>query len=211
MKSTGMCSCIVVGGVSLSLLLGGCISLPTSSTPRFYMLHAPAADQSAGKTAIASGVVIGVGPVKVPAYLDRPQMVTQDSEKMLYYAQFDRWGESLDIGIERLIGEGLTAMLPGAKVALYPWNSSLPVKYQVAVEIVSLESELDTDMALVAQWLVIDSKDAKTLLMKRWEFRQPIIPHTYAGLAATLGTACASLSGEIAASLTALETQPGTK
>ena len=148
---------------------------------------------------------IGVGPVKIPEYQDRPQMVTQGKEKMLKFAQFDRWGESLDLGVARLIREDLTVMLPGVKFVLYPWNSTIAVKYQVVVEIVQLDSELDKDLFLVAQWLVIDAENSKTLIIKRSEFRLPIIPQNYSGLAKTLSTACASLSSEIAEALATLE------
>ena len=197
--------------VFLAMVLGGCISIPKSPTPRFYMLQAANERQVSNKTNITTDVIIGVGPVKIPEYLSRPQIVTRDREGMLTFAQFDRWGESLDLGMARVIEEDLTAMLPGAKMAAYPWNISIPIQYQVVVEIVQLDSELDKDLFVVAQWLVIDVLEAKTLIMKRSEFRQPIMPQNYAGLAGTLNTICASLSGDIAEALAALETAPKTK
>ena len=96
-------------------------------------------------------------------------------------------------------------MLPGAKFTLYPWNSSIPVKYQVVVEIVQLDSELDKDLFLAAQWLVIDAENSKTMIIKRSEFLQPIIPRDYSGLAKALSIVCASISGEIAEALAMLE------
>jgi len=195
-----------MGVACLALVLSSCMSVPNSPTPRFYMLQAVDGNQVSKKTNIASDVVIGVGPVKIPKYQDRPQIVTQDKEKMLKFAQFDRWGEPLDLGMTRLIGENLAVMLPEAKFTLYPWNSSVPVKYQVVVEIVQLDSNLDKDMFLVAQWLVIDVQNAKTLIIKRSEFRQSVIPQNYSGLAKTLSMACASLSSEIAEAIATLET-----
>ena len=148
MKEALINSSKVMGGACLALFLSGCISMSNSPTPRFYMLQAVKADQAVKKINIASDVLVGVGPVKIPEYQDRPQIVTQSKGKMLNFAQFDRWGESLDRGVERLIGEDLTIMLPGAKFILYPWNPSIPVKYQVIVEIVQLDSELDKDLFL---------------------------------------------------------------
>ncbi|MGD0551308.1 MAG: PqiC family protein [Sedimentisphaerales bacterium] len=206
MKQIVIRSCAVMGVACLALVLSSCMSVPNSPTPRFYMLQAVDGNQVSKKTNIASDVVIGVGPVKIPKYQDRPQIVTQDKEKMLKFAQFDRWGEPLDLGMTRLIGENLAVMLPEAKFTLYPWNSSVPVKYQVVVEIVQLDSNLDKDMFLVAQWLVIDVQNAKTLIIKRSEFRQSVIPQNYSGLAKTLSMACASLSSEIAEAIATLET-----
>ena len=121
MKQSEINSCMVMSGVCLALALSGCISVPNSPTPRFYVLQAVYENQVSKKINITSDVLIGVGPVKIPEYQDRPQMVTQGKEKMLKFAQFDRWGESLDLGVARLIGEDLTVMLPGAKCTLYPW------------------------------------------------------------------------------------------
>jgi len=216
---------MVMSGVCVALVLSGCISAANSPTPRFYGLQAVeegkvqpvrgcdfnspgSASGGAGKKInIASGTLIGVGPVKIPEYQNRPQIVTRDKEGMLKFAQFDRWGESLDLGMARLIETELSAMFPEGRFALYPWDPSITVKYQVAVEIVQLDSELDKDMFLVAQWLVIDAKNRETVVIRRSEFKLPVIPRNYSGLAKTLSTACASLSGEIAEALDVLETK----
>ncbi|MBF0571969.1 MAG: membrane integrity-associated transporter subunit PqiC, partial [Candidatus Omnitrophica bacterium] len=71
---------------------------------------------------------------------------------------------------------------------------------------VQLDSELNKDMTFVAQWLIIDPQTTKTVIIKRYESHQPIIPQNYSGLAKTLSTACASLSNEIAEALATLET-----
>jgi uncharacterized lipoprotein YmbA len=164
-------------------------------------------EKQVSKNNIASNMLIGIGPVKIPEYQNRPQIVTQSKEKLLKFAEFDRWGEALDLGVARLIREDLTVMLPGVKFTLYPWNSSVPVKYQVVGEIVQLDSELNKDLFIVMQWIVIDVQNTKTLIIKRSEFRQPIIPQNYFGLAKTLSTACESISSEIAEALVKLETQ----
>lgn len=208
MKKIEINSCMVMSGVCLVLILSGCISVQNSPTPRFYVLNAQDENQVSNKINLATEVFIGVGPVRIPEYLDRPQMVTQSKEKMLKFAQFDRWGESLDLGMARLIRENLTIMLPGAKFTAFPWNLSIPIKYQVTVEILQLTSELDGNLFLATQWLIIDTQNSKTMLIKRSEFRQPIIPQNYIGLAKTLSTVCASLSQEIAQALAKLETQP---
>ncbi|MBU1044606.1 MAG: PqiC family protein [Candidatus Omnitrophica bacterium] len=186
------------------LVLNGCALVPTTPSPRFYVLGAVSENLVSKKINISSDALIGVGPIKIPGYQNRPQIVTQDKEKMIKFAQFDRWGESLEIGLQRIIGEDLLVMIPGVKFVLYPWNQSIEVKYQVVLEIIQLDSELDKDMFLVAQWMVIDPKDSKTIMIKRSEFRHPVIPQNYSGLAKTLSIACASLSSEIAVELEAI-------
>jgi len=205
MKQIKIKNYLSLGVLYLALIVSGCLSIPSSPTPRFYALSAVNENQVSKKINIASDVLIGIGPVKIPEYLNRPQMVTQDKKKMLQFAQFDRWGGSLDTGLARLIREDLTVMLPGAKLTLYPWDPSIAVKYQVSVEVVQLDSKLDKDMFLVVQWMVIDVQNSKTVIIKRSEFRQPIVPQNYSGLAKTLSTACASLSSQIAEALGTLK------
>ncbi|MFH2137319.1 MAG: PqiC family protein [Candidatus Omnitrophota bacterium] len=191
----------VISSICFAVVLSGCALIPTTPTPRFYMLGAVSENLVNKKINISFDALIGVGPVKIPEYQNRPQMVTQDKDKIIKFAQFDRWGESLDLGMARLIGEDLLIILPEGKFILYPWNSSVEVKYQVVVEIIQLDSELDKDLFLAAQWIVIDTQNSKTMIIKRTESRHPIIPQNYSGLAKTLSIACASLSKEIAGEL----------
>ncbi len=193
------------------LTLSGCLSVPNSPNSRFYTLQSIDDNQAAQKFDIASGLIIGVGPVKIPEYLNRPQIVTQDKNKMLKFAEFDRWGEPLDSAICRLINECLTVMLPSAAIRLFPWNLDIPVDYQVVIDIVQLECDLEQDLYLSAQWSVINLHDRKMILIKRSEFRQAINPHSYAGLTKALSAACASLSEEIARELSALPACPRDK
>jgi len=188
----------------ISLILAGCLSASSTPNPRFYALSAVGAQEAGRKFDIPAGMVIGIGPVEIPEYLNRPQMVTQDNSGMLTFAQFDRWGESLDIGLERLINENLIAMLPKATIEPFPWNVNVFVRYQVIISLIRLDSELDKDMQFTAQWSIIDLKDKRVLVTKRSEFRRPIAPHNYSGLAKTLSSISASLSGEIAGALASL-------
>jgi len=194
-------SCGRLSAVCLVLALSGCISIPNSSTPRFYALSSVDENQVSKKFTIPTGVIVGIGPVKIPEYLDRPQIVTRTEDKMLQFAQFDRLGESLDLGLARLIREDLAVMLPGAKLTLYPWNPLMPVKYQVTIEVIRLESQLDKDMFFCVQWTVIDVQNSKTLIIKSSDFHKTITPRNYSGLSKALSMACASLSGQIAETL----------
>jgi uncharacterized lipoprotein YmbA len=191
----------------LAVALSGCMSIPNSPTPRFYALSAIDKVSVNKKINLPAGVIIGIGPVRVPEYLDRPQIVTHTKEEMLQFAQFDRWGESLDLGVARLVREDLTVMLPKTKLTLYPWNPSIAVKYQVIIEVVELDNEFDKGMHFAVQWMIIDLRHSKTLIIKRSEFRKPIIPQNYSGLAQTLSTACASLSSQIAEAINSIKTK----
>src|SRR5919108_2844543 len=96
-----------------SLVIGGCASQPS----RFYLLSAgPNAETASLEMSGRQGPTIGVGPVTLPRYVDRPQIVTRTSPYELKVAEFDRWGEALDPNFSRVLGENLALLLPSARV-----------------------------------------------------------------------------------------------
>ena len=71
------------------LALTGCAG---SESVRYYVLSATPAGPVG---AAVRDIPVGVGPVELPEYLDRPQIVTRTSQNELNVADFDRWAESL--------------------------------------------------------------------------------------------------------------------
>jgi len=202
MRKTGFLSYTVV--ILVSFILNGCLSVPNSPVPKFYTLHLTGGPEENKKFDILPKVIIGIGPVEIPEYQNRPQIVTRDKEGMLKFAQFERWGESLDSGLARLILENLALMLPQAEFQVFPCDFSIPLDYQVIVNVAQLESQLDKDVFLSAQWTIINSKTKEMLITKRTAIRQLINPRNYSGLAQALSRACALLSSEIAENLARL-------
>jgi len=202
MKISGFLNYVAV--ILFSFVLSGCLSISNSPVPRFYALKAIDSTGESKKFEITEKLIIGIGPIGIPEYQNRPQMVTQDKDGMLKFAQFERWGESLDSGVGRVILENLTAMLPKAEFQIFPCDFAIPLDYQVLVNIVQLESQLDKGLSLVAQWTIIDPKTKTMLLTKRSEFYQEINPHTYSGLAQALSRVGTLLSNEIAENLAKL-------
>lgn len=197
--------------VLFSFFIFGCISVGRSPTPRFYMLSSVTSGKINKQFDLPPNLNVAVGPVLIPGYQDRPQIVTKGKTGMLNFAQFDRWGEPLDAGLLRLVMDNLLVMLPGTNFQVFPCNFAIPLDYQVMVDVVQLDNELDKDMFLAVQWTIIDSKTGGMLLTKRSEFRQGINPHSYSGLAQALSTSVDLLSIEIAEHLANLASQPKTK
>jgi uncharacterized protein len=72
-------------GISL-LLLSSCAHTPPT---RFYDLPPlPGGETAPPASAVQRNLTIGVGPVTLPPYLDRPQIVTRASRVTLKMAEF---------------------------------------------------------------------------------------------------------------------------
>ncbi|MFA4988085.1 MAG: PqiC family protein [Candidatus Omnitrophota bacterium] len=189
-------------------VLSGCICAGSSPSPRFYMLKCMKDDGSAQKFDMPAGVITSVGPVNIPQYLDRPQIVTVDGRGLMGISQFDRWSESLDSEIARAINLNLSRMLPGGVFELFPCNFAIPLNYQLIVEVMRLEADLKNELLFVAQWSIIDADAKKMVFTRRSEFTRPVNPHNYSGLADALSGAVEDLSAEIAKDLSSLAKKP---
>ncbi|HNW40029.1 MAG TPA: PqiC family protein [Candidatus Omnitrophota bacterium] len=209
MKSIGRLYNVLL--ILFSFVCSGCLSLYRSPVPKFYTLQSTVKAEEKRNLEIAPNLIVGIGPVEIPEYQNRPQIVTQDKDGMLTFAQFERWGEPLDSGLERLILENLIKILPQTDFQIFPCNFSIPLDYQIVVKIVQLENRLDKDVFLAVQWTIINFKTKEMLFTKRSQIRQEINPHTYYGLTQALSRGCNLLSNEIAESLSRLSIQSGIK
>lgn len=134
-----------------ALLLTGCAASPAV---KFYTLVGlpPEAAPSAGRT--GAPLTLGLGPVTLPDYLDRPQIVSRASEYRLEVAEFHRWAEPLAGNVARVLAENLTARLPGLRVAHYPWPARETPGCQVRIELGRFEAGTDAAVHLAATWTV---------------------------------------------------------
>ncbi|MFA5355972.1 MAG: PqiC family protein [Candidatus Omnitrophota bacterium] len=193
--------------LSLILFLSGCVSIPNSPKSKFYTLKAVSPDNTGEQISLSPGMILGVGPVTVPQYLNRPQMVTQDKDGMLKFSEFDRWGEPLELALTRLLATNLSTIAAEGNIEVYPWNPVIPVNYQVFADIVRMESQLNGDMLLVLQWSIIDAQANRMVFTKRFESRKPISPNNYSGMVEVLSASFASFSREVAEEVSKLAVQ----
>jgi len=192
----------------LAVTLAGCVGISKSPPSRFYFIQTVTREKSEMKYDKPANVIIGIGPVKVPEYLKRPQIATVGESNRLHFAEFDRWGEPLDLSLPRIMAANLAALLPQATIETSPWNLLMPVKYQVIITVTSLESHLNQDLSLAAQWAIIDLDTKAMVESGKSRIKQPVERPGYSGLAAALSMAWASLSTEIAGRLAALPNRP---
>jgi hypothetical protein len=90
---------------------GGCLGGASAPT-RFYTLVPVAVPPTeANPSAAERGPAIGVGPVTLPGYLDRREIVTRRGRDEIELGEFDLWSEPLKDGATRVLGEDLAILL----------------------------------------------------------------------------------------------------
>lgn len=139
--------------VLVTLLASGCSILgPRPDRSRFYTLvPAPA---GAGKNPAdgLAGRTIGIGPVKLPGYLQRHEIASRVSPTRIQYSPLALWAEPLSQNITRVLQADLAADSGAARVVVWPWLEH--VDYQVVVEVARFEVGSPPGANLDARWTV---------------------------------------------------------
>lgn len=128
-------------------LLAGCLG-PRRDTSAFFILS-PTPAPAAGTPVPVS---IGLGPVTLPGYLDRPQIVTRLSDNQIALAESDRWAEPLADDLTSTLRDNLAALLPQSSYVAYPWYESDAPDFAVALEVRRFESDAAGGVVLEATW-----------------------------------------------------------
>ena len=186
--------------VIAAIFLGGC----RSQSPRFYTLSPIPEDQVISKRkSPAQSAVIGIGPVKLADYLDQSMLVTRTSDNEAVKAQFDRWAGSLKDNFINVLADNLGVLLLTERIYLYPWRVSVPIDYQVILDIVRCDGRLGDAVWLEVRWSIIGGPGKKLLKTHRSNIREPVSGADYATLVAAQSRALAKLSQEIAEAIQA--------
>ncbi len=133
-----------------------CIGGRPSPATLHYVLSPVIEAPSAVPASPAVPIVVGVGPVSLPAYLDRPQMVIRPAPDRIEITEFAQWGEPLRHGVTRVVAVNLARLLPESRVVTFPWRSAEKIRYQVVVDIGQMDGPDGGSVALDARWRVLD-------------------------------------------------------
>jgi len=120
--------------VSLALgaaLLAGCATAPA----RFYTLDSTAAPDDAPPARCA----VVVGPVSVPAAVDRPEFVVQVGPNRVAIDEFNRWAGPLGDAVARTVAADLAVLLGTPRVAVAPLANFDP-SHRVTLDVQRFES-----------------------------------------------------------------------
>jgi uncharacterized lipoprotein YmbA len=184
------------------LVLGGCLSTPPT---RFYTLPT-LPDVSSSAAMGERALTIGVGPVTLPPYLDRPQIVTRASEAQLHLAEFDQWAASLHDTVARVLAENLSLLMPTARVMLHPWPRTTEIDQQVMVEVTRFDRTMGGEVVLVARWSLLDAA-GQELTLRKARFSTPAGGPEYEATVTAMGRALETLSRDIAATVQSIAQQ----
>jgi hypothetical protein len=154
----------------------------------------------------ASGAAIGVGPVTIPSYLDRNEMVSREGANQLRIDARHSWGAPLDQEVQRVLGENLSRLLSSNRVTTWPWTRHLEIALRIPVRVLQFEPVAGRGVVLVARWQLLSPDATQVLYTRQSEIVEPV-PESGAGAnAAAMSRALAALAGQIAEAVRATPT-----
>ena len=180
--------------LSLSAVLAGCtVFAAKADHSNLFLLTATHSQRGAEVP-----LVVGIGEVTLPDYLDRSQIVTRQGENRIALADLDRWGEPLRDGFARTLRLDLATELGSEHAVAQARHGAGNVDLVISVDVVRFERVTSNRVELAARWWVRDAHSGGRLLERESHVLVPISSADTEAAVAALSLALATMSDDIA-------------
>jgi len=195
--------------LALMLFLNGCFG-GGSQTPatRFYVLNSLYSAERINQQnpiAVLEDAIIGVGPLKLSQVLDRPQIILRTSHNEIRVADLDRWAAPLNEIITNVLVDNFSALLSTGSILKFPWKATIPIDYQIVLEITRFDGMPGDNVDMRARWGILGENGRKVLSKKQTVLTEPIGGDTITEMVSAQSRLVAKLSHEIAEEIKRLE------
>ena len=135
------------------VLLSACGSTGKGADTRFYLLS-----QLPAETASLSGarshppLAVTLTPVKLPQYLERPQIVVRIAPNRLELNEFDNWGGSLEKNMTRVLAANLAMLLGSPDILIETLRRSADRDARIEIQVMQFERGPDGRAVLNTRW-----------------------------------------------------------
>lgn len=180
--------------LSLTACIGG-----RSPPSQFYLLE-PIRSGGTVRPVLESGEpIVALAPVRIPQYIDRPQMVTAIDKNAYRLSEVDRWAERLDDNITRVLAQNLGALVPADVVLMNSSNLAKQARFRVTVNVEEFHVDPQGQARLVAQWRV--ARGDESLVSREAAYREAASTNDYRVMASALNACLNRFSRDVAATL----------
>lgn len=189
----------------LSLILACSLLAACGSTPpvRYYTLGALA---PAGSAAVGSGPSLVVGPVGVPASIDRLLIVRQVDGARADVADGHRWAAPLKTEIARRVAVELARRSGNGRIVAWPQSSIAEPEMSLPIDVLRFDAEGFEKVSLEVVWTL--RKGGKDLAGRRFVATEKVAEPTWEALALAHGRLVDALAADIATALPASTRTP---
>jgi hypothetical protein len=192
-------------GLALALLsfAAGCSFLEPQKDPTRYYVLTPVVDAA---ERINLNARLSFGPVTLPTYLDRPEILVSPAPHRLEVRAYDRWAEPLPNAFPRVLKQDLVVLLgPDAIVDFASEPPPRPMQdYVLDVDVLRFEETGHGRAALAARWTIKDARTRLAVLTRETNVERPVASSDTAAGVEALSECIGDLSSAIAQAMVSL-------
>jgi hypothetical protein len=152
-------------------------------------------------------ITLALGPLRIPDYLNRSQIVTRAGGTEIQVDEFSRWAEPLTVAMHRIVSADVDILLDGVIVVAFPYDSMIrpQVDYRLLGDVIRFDADQSGRVVLEVQWTITDtdSEVAVPIHRNRYEARAATADDP-AAVVAAMNDALASFSRDIASEMEAV-------
>jgi uncharacterized lipoprotein YmbA len=187
-----------VSCIAILMLVASC----GRSTPvKYYKLDSPNVIYASDAE---ESLVLGLGPLRIPEYLERNRIVVRGENSEMLVDDFSRWAEPLDDAIYRVLAANVDSHLDGVMAVSFPYNSMIDHDYQLLGRIDMFESDKVGNTVLLVHWGIIDIDGNPVVTPRRVRYQaQATDASNYGSIATAMRIVLEQFSLDIAEELQA--------
>ena len=114
--------------------------------------------------------IVGLGPLRIPDYLKRSQIVTRGTGADVSIDDFARWAEPLDQAVHGIVANNVDSLLADIIVVAFPYISTVDVDYVVVGRIDQFDVRVDGDALMIVQWGLVDANRQTLIAPQRHRY-----------------------------------------
>lgn len=138
--------------VAACALVAGCSILRAAPDQSRYFVLSSTTAADATPSRGRADIRFGLGPVKLPGYLDAQALVRSGPDGVLEYVPHAFWAEPVREGFARALLHRTAARVGTSQALAYPWYSTAKLDWKVPVDVLRFEATTDGRAVLVARW-----------------------------------------------------------
>lgn len=187
--------------------LGACVGVP-SQPLELVLLRVPGSTAVPAAPESATRPPLVVGPVTLPGYAARSQVLVLENGVTLRALPGARWAEPLEDNFARVLIEGLAARLDSSRLGSIDSAPAIAAR-QLVVEVTEFLADAGGTATLRAGWRLLDEGGRRVVREGRSTLTAPVAGDGAAAVARALGETLDAFASELAEAVRRAPPPPG--
>ncbi len=190
-------------------LLPGCFGTNPVTPTRFYVLNPTQYKtkliniKDPSDTSSQKMVSLEIASLRLPQYLEKPQIVTRTSHNRLEMEEYHQWGGNLRKNMIRVIGQNMSRLFATPNISFAPFRPRIPPNFRIEVEVMRFEPDEQGQVHFSAQWRLLAGQKGTPLMTRMSDLKSPVpelpldFDRTISTMSDILGDFCFAIGKEM--------------